>query len=90
MTPEVGTGQFKKFPFLSNYHPPLQVGPEIFLTITCAKFKEDVYTSGPIESGPWIKDLESFFPRLRLLPSDERGACKPVKSLTGCVLKQPS
>ena len=23
MTPEVGTGQFKNFPFLSNYHPPL-------------------------------------------------------------------
>ena len=22
MTPEVGTGQFKFFPFLSNYHPP--------------------------------------------------------------------
>ena len=54
----------------------------------CAK-KAEVYTSGPIESGPWIKDLESFFPRLRLLPGDERGACKPVKSLTGCVLKQP-
>ena len=55
----------------------------------CAKFKAEVYTSGPIESGPWIKDLESFFPRFRLLPGDQRGACKPVKSLTGCVLKQP-
>ena len=27
MTPEVGTGQFKKFPFLSNYHPPPICGP---------------------------------------------------------------
>ena len=44
----------------------------------------------PVESSPGVEYLEPLFSGLCLLPGYKGGACQPVESLTGCVLKQPA
>ena len=51
MAPEVGTGQLKIFPFMSNYHPPCR---ETELKVSGTRKNINIVTTHPSQSGKCI------------------------------------